>query len=178
MFQFSIQLKKFILFLLVIAFLYSCAANSKFSVSPYPQNITLSEDFTIEGKFKIKINKNLESGYFNIKKEKTSIVAKFGKNYLLPEREFSLQQDSTVLLSELVHIKGLNIQEEILKKEINISFLIEALLGRKEINQAYSWVIDYPEGVKVVDGFKVPSKILISYNNLSFELILKKMKRI
>jgi len=178
MLHFLNNFNSFNFLLLSSLILNSCATNlqsSKFSGS---QDINLSKDFTIEGKFKIKINKNLESGYFNIKKEKTSIVAKFGKNYLLPEREFSLQQDSTILLSELVHIKGLNIQEEILKKEINISFLIEALLGRKEINQAYSWVIDYPEGVNIVDGFKVPSKILISYNNLSFELILKKIKRI
>ena len=59
------------------------------------------------------------------------IDTKFGKNYLLPEKEFALEQDSSFKLSELVQIKGLDFQEKIYKEEISVSFLIEALLGKK-----------------------------------------------
>ena len=178
MFQVSFHFKKFNLFLLITALLSSCATNSKSSVTSYAQNINLTEDFTIEGKFKIKINKKVESGYFILKKEKKMIDTKFGKNYLLPEKEFALEQDSSFKLSELVQIKGLDIQEKIYKEEISVSFLIEALLGKKGTNTANSWQIDYPNGVDIVDGFKLPPKIIIWYHDFSFELILKKIKRI
>ena len=106
------------------------------------------------------------------------IDTKFGKNYLLPEKEFTLEQDSSFKLSELVQIKGLDIKEKIYKEEISVSFLIEALLGKKGTNTANSWQIDYPNGIDIVDGFKLPPKIIIWYHDLSFELILKKIKRI
>ena len=44
--------------------LFGCAANFKSHHSNYSQDLNLTGDFTIEGKFRIKINNKSEKGYF------------------------------------------------------------------------------------------------------------------
>ena len=100
----------------------SCVSYSK--LTPSTQIINQNEDFTIEGKFKIKINSIQENGYFILKKQNNLINLTLGKNYLLPEKELNFQYQDLIFLSELINPEEQGFSYEIFPQRLEIGQLI------------------------------------------------------
>ena len=79
----------------------SCATNIQLQKSHILQNLNLDKDFTIEGKFKIEINNLNQSGYFTVNKTKDTVKIRIGKNYLLPDKEFTYDIYDYLPISEI-----------------------------------------------------------------------------
>ena len=151
----------------------SCVSYSK--LTPSTQIINQNEDFTIEGKFKIKINSIQENGYFILKKQNNLINLTLGKNYLLPERELNFQYQDLIFLSELINSEEQGFSYEIFPQRLEIGQLISIILGKGYINRIDAWFIDYPESSQKITGFEVPAKTRFVNGDSSIEFILKKI---
>ena len=158
---------------LITTVLISCSSNYKLTTST--QNTIQNEDFTIEGKFKIKINRIQENGYFLLKKQKNSINITIGKNYLLPERKFTYLNQDLILFSELIDPKEKGVPFNFFPQDIEIGQLISIILGKNDINRIDSWFINYPEGTQDINGFQIPPKTLLIKGDSYIEFILKKL---
>ena len=151
----------------------SCVSYSK--LTPSTQIINQNEDFTIEGKFKIKINNIQENGYFILKKQNNLINLTLGKNYLLPEKELNFQYQDLIFLSELINPEEQGFSYEIFPQRLEIGQLISIILGKGYINSIDAWFIDYPESSQKITGFEVPAKTRFVNGDSSIEFILKKI---
>jgi len=151
----------------------SCVSYSK--LTPSTQIINQNEDFTIEGKFKIKINSIQENGYFILKKQNNLINLTLGKNYLLPEKELNFQYQDLIFLSELINPEEQGFSYEIFPQKLEIGQLISIILGKGYINRIDAWFIDYPESSQKITGFEVPVKTHFVNGDSSIEFILKKI---
>lgn len=169
----NIKIRNLPVIFLITSVLMSCVSYSK--LTPSTQIINQNEDFTIEGKFKIKINTIQENGYFIIKKENNLINLTLGKNYLLPERELNLQYQDLIFLSELINPEEQGFSYEIFPQRLEIGQLISIILGKGYINRIDAWFIDYPESSKKITGFEVPAKTRFVNGDSSIEFILKKI---
>ena len=160
-----------IVFIIMTA-LISCASINQFT--PSTQIILQKEDFTIEGKFKIKINNIRENGYFLLKKQNNTVNLTLGRNYLLPERELTFDYKDLIVLSELINAEDKNFTYKPFPKNLRVEQLISLILGKEDIKQIDSWYINYPQGIKEISGFQVPQKTLLISGDSSIEFILKK----
>jgi len=151
----------------------SCVSYSK--LTPSTQIINQNEDFTIEGKFKIKINSIQENGYFILKKQNNLINLTLGKNYLLPEKELNFQYKDLIFLSELINTEEQGFSYEIFPQRLEVGQLISIILGKGYINRIDAWLIDYPESSQKITGFEVPAKTRFVNGDSSIEFILKKI---
>ena len=128
--------------------LISCASINQFT--PSTQIILQKEDFTIEGKFKIKINSIRENGYFLLKKQNNTVNLTLGRNYLLPERELTFDYKDLIVLSELINTEDKNFTYKPFPKNLRVEQLISLILGKEDLKQIDSWYINYPQGIKAV----------------------------
>ena len=151
----------------------SCVSYSK--LTPSTHIINQNEDFTIEGKFKIKINNIQENGYFILKKQNNLINLILGKNYLFPERELSFQYQDLIFLSELINPEEQGSSYDIFPQKLEVGQLISIILGKGYTNKVDSWFIDYPESSQKITGFEVPAKTRFVNGDSSIEFILKKI---
>ena len=158
---------------LITTVLIGCVSYSK--LTPSTQIINQNEDFTIECKFKIKINSFQENGYFILKKQNNLINLTLGKNYLLPERELNFQYQDLIFLSELINPEEQGFSYEIFPQRLEVGQLISIILGKGYINRIDAWFIDYPESSQKITGFEVPAKTRFVNGDSSIEFILKKI---
>ena len=175
MFHFLNNFNSFNFLLLSSLILNSCATNlqsSKFSGS---QDINLSKDFTIEGKFKIKLNNNSQSGYFIVSKRNNSVSLKIGKNYLLPEKEFFYEINDYLTISQITYMPLNNLNEKLFNEKLSIQFFLEALLGLPLSKEDSFWKLIYPDNFQVIDGYKFPFKIRFNYESFNLEIVLNKV---
>jgi len=169
----NIKIRNLPVIFLITSVLMSCVSYSK--LTPSTQIINQNEDFTIEGKFKIKINSIQENGYFILKKQNNLINLTLGKNYLLPERELNFQYQDFIFLSELINPEEQGFSYEIFPQRLEIGQLISIILGKGYINRIDAWLIDYPESSQKITGFEVPAKTRFVNGDSSIEFILKKI---
>ena len=169
---FNTNLRNVSIVFFIATALISCTAINQFT--PSTQIILQKEDFTIEGKFKIKINSIRENGYFLIQKQGNTVNLTLGKNYLLPERELTLDYKDLIVMSELINTEKRSSTYKLFPKELKVELLISLILGQQDLNQIDSWNIYYPQGIKEINGFQVPKKTLLVSGNSSIEFILKK----
>ena len=169
----NINIRNLPVIFLVTSILMSCVPYSK--LTPSTQIINQNEDFTIEGKFKIKINSIQENGYFILKKQNNLINLTLGKNYLLPEKELNFQYQDLIFLSELINPEEQGFSYEIFPQRLEIGQLISIILGKGYINRIDAWFIDYPESSQKITGFEVPAKTRFVNGDSSIEFILKKI---
>ena len=169
----NIKIRNLTVIFLITSVLMSCVSYSK--LTPSTQIINQNEDFTIEGKFKIKINNIQENGYFILKKQNNLINLTLGKNYLLPEKELNFQYQDLIFLSELINPEEQGFSYEIFPQRLEIGQLISIILGKGYINKVDSWFIDYPESSQKIIGFEVPAKTRFVNGDSSIEFILKKI---
>ena len=158
---------------MITSVLMSCVSYSK--LTPSTQIINQNEDFTIEGKFKIKINSIQENGYFILKKQNNLINLTLGKNYLLPEKELNFQYQDLIFLSELINTEEQGFSYENFPQRLEVGQLISIILGKGYINRIDAWLIDYPESSQKIPGFEVPAKTRFVNGDSSIEFILKKI---
>ena len=148
----NIKIRNLTVIFLITSVLMSCVSYSK--LTPSTQIINQNEDFTIEGKFKIKINSIQENGYFILKKQNNLINLTLGKNYLLPEKELNFQYQDLIFLSELINPEEQGFSYEIFPQRLEIGQLISIILGKGYINRIDAWFIDYPESSQKITGFE------------------------
>jgi len=158
--------------------LYSCGTKLQSVKSPFIPFININENFTIEGKFKIKINQEVQSGYFHVAKTNSSVSLRIGKNYILPERIFYYKLDNYLKLSEISETSLGGLEEELLNKKLEIDFLLKTLLGRPILKNNNNWEIFYPEGFRVEEGYEIPISIQFIYKSVILEIILKRIVKI
>ena len=169
----NIKIRNLTVIFLITSVLMSCVSYSK--LTPSTQIINQNEDFTIEGKFKIKINSIQENGYLILKKQNNLINLTLGKNYLLPEKELNFQYRDLIFLSELINPEEQGFSYEIFPQRLEIGQLISIILGKGYINRIDAWFIDYPESSQKINGFEVPAKTRFVNGDSSIEFILKKI---
>ena len=169
----NIKIRNLTVIFLITSVLMSCVSYSK--LTPSTQIINQNEDFTIEGKFKIKINSIQENGYFILKKQNNLINLTLGKNYLLPEKELNFQYQDLIFLSELINPEEQGFSYEIFPQRLEIGQLISIILGKGYINRIDAWFINYPESSQKITGFEVPAKTRFVNGDSSIEFILKKI---
>ena len=157
---------------IIITALVSCTSINQFT--PSTQIILQKEDFTIEGKFKIKINSIRENGYFLLKKQNNTVNLTLGRNYLLPERKLTFDYKDLIVLSELINAEDKNFTYKPFPKNLRVEQLISLILGKKDLKQIESWNIYYPQGMKEINGFQVPQTTVLVSEESSMEFILKK----
>ena len=173
---FNTNLRNISIVFFIATALISCTAINQFT--PSTQIILQKEDFTIEGKFKIKINSIRENGYFLLKKQNNTVNLTLGKNYFLPERELTFDYKGLVMLSGLIITEQSNFNYKLLPQDLRVEQLISLILGKKDLKQIDSWYIYYPQGIKEINGFQVPQKTLLVSGDSSIEFILKKFSLI
>ena len=169
----NIKIRNLPVIFLITSVLMSCVSYSK--LTPSTQIINQNEDFTIEGKFKIKINSIQENGYFILKKQNNLINLTLGKNYLLPEKELNFQYQDLIFLSELINTEEQGFTNENFPQRLEVGQLISIILGKGYINRIDAWLIDYPESSQKITGFEVPAKTRFVNGDSSIEFILKKI---
>ena len=170
---FNTNLRNISIVFIVITALLSCSSVNQFA--PSTQIIHQNEDFTIEGKFKIKINSIRENGYFLLKKQNNSVNLTLGRNYLLPERELTFDHQGLIVLSKLINAEEKNLTYELFPQNLRVDQLISLILGKRDLKQIESWYIYYPQGIKEINGFQAPRKTLLVSGDSSIEFILKKL---
>ncbi len=164
---------KILLFLLSTV-LISCASNIQTINSP--QVINQEKDFTIEGKFKIKINDFKENGYFVLEKKNNEVSLTLGKNYLLPERKILFARGELISFSKFFQENKSKIPPSTFPKTIEIDKFISVILGENRKNPFGLWTVSYLEKEEIKKGSKMPSKITLNRGNNSIELFLKKIE--
>ena len=72
--------------------LISCISTSG-SIKPYQNNnVDITNNFSLEGKFKLSMPDSKETGYFFLEKKRNLVKFSVGKSYLLPEKELLLDK--------------------------------------------------------------------------------------
>ena len=173
---FNTNLRNISIVFFIATALISCTTINQFT--PSTQIILQKEDFTIEGKFKIKINSIRENGYFLLRKQNNTVNLTLGKNYFLPERELTFDYKDLVMLSELINTEQSNFNYKLFPQDLRVEQLISLILGKTDLKQIDSWYIYYPQGIKEINGFQVPQKTLLVSGDSSIEFILKKFSLI
>ena len=168
----NINLRNISIVFIITTALISCTSINQFT--PSTQITLQKEDFTIEGKFKIKINSIRENGYFLLKKQNNTVNLTLGRNYLLPERKLTFDYKDLIVLSELINAEDKNFIYKPFPKNLRVEQLISLILGKKDLKQIESWNIYYPLGIKEINGFQVPQKTVLVSGDSSIEFILKK----
>ena len=165
------------LILLSSLILYSCSTKLQTFQPSLAQNININDNFTIEGKFKIKLNKVVQSGYFVVSKKNNLISLIMGKNYLLPERKLLYQVDDHLSLSEISNVKFDITSKEIMSKKLEIRHLLVVLLGLYSSQADVEWEITYPKGFKFFEGYKFPEEIQFRYKSSYLKIFLKRITK-
>ncbi len=163
------------LILLSNLILYSCSTKLQTFKPSITQNININDNFTIEGKFKIKLNQVAQSGYFVINKKNNLVSLILGKNYLLPERKFLYKIDDQISLSQISNIKFDTTSKEIMSNKLEIRHLLVVLLGLYSFQNDVEWEITYPKGFKFLEGYKFPEHVQFRNKSLHLEIFLKRI---
>ena len=116
------------IYFLIISLLTSCSSTS-FILKPYQKSdIEITDNFSLEGKFKLSMPDSKETGYFFLKKTGNLIQMNIGKNYLLPEEKLLLDIRENLDINKLIsksNPDGLNPQ----LNTINVGDFVKLILG-------------------------------------------------
>ncbi|MFL2706266.1 MAG: hypothetical protein ACJ0GU_07800 [Gammaproteobacteria bacterium] len=166
------------LFLLIFPiftiFLDGCVTYSKNSSLPSIQDINLEEEFTIEGKFKINFNRNIETGYYRISTDNGLVSLTLGKNYLLPEENFQFNKGDKLKISDFLDINLTN-ENDLLDSDITVISFLDVILGYRKSYTGNFWSIEYPSKKSNINNSNIPLRTIISNKNLSLELLIQKI---
>ena len=158
------------IYFLIINLLTSCSSTS-FVLKPYQKSdIEITDNFSLEGKFKLSIPDSKETGYFFLEKTGSIIQMNIGKNYLLPEEKLLLDIRENLDINKLTsnsNLEGLNPQ----LNNINVGDFVKLILGY-EIN------LSLYAGLEVFRDFNedeaLPAKVRLK--TTEYELIILNKK--
>ena len=162
--------------LLLSLLLFSCATNTHHHEPLISQDININNNFIIEGKFKIKINNLTDSGYFIVSKINNEVLLKIGKNFLMPEKEFLYDIKDSLIMSEIINLPVKNLKKDLVNKKLQITYVLETILGKLPIIKDNEWKATYPNKFQVKEGNKFPKRVLFSYKSISLDLFLSRIK--
>jgi len=160
-------LKDFVLFYLLVQ-LFGCSSLSQDLNKTSGERISIQENFSIEGKFKLSNLDSKETGYFVINKKLNTISLTLGKNYLLPERNYIFD------IREKINIKSF-IEEGVTVPslpDIKVLDLLELFLGFKSNElgkENITTIMEYE------DTSVFPSKVLMSNEDFELTLLIKRL---
>ena len=160
-------LKDFVLFYLLVL-LFGCSSLSQDSNKTSGEPISIQENFSIEGKFKLSNLDSKETGYFVINKKLNTISLTLGKNYLLPERNYIFD------IREKINIKSF-IEEGVTAPslpDIKVLDLLELFLGTESnelSKENITTIMEYE------DTSVFPSKVLMSNEDFELTLLIKRL---
>ena len=163
------QILSFISNLLLISALYLFAGCASVSIEPQKLNENISsinENFTIKGKFKLSFQDSKETGYFTIKKYKSTVSMTLGKNYLLPEKDFFYDLRESFQLVEFLDTE----KNQIRLPNVPVQSFLELFLGINNFN-ANNEELDI--NLEYEADFTYPSKIFISTKELELIVLVK-----
>tara|TARA_B100000965_G_scaffold398065_1_gene415556 strand:+ start:578 stop:1102 length:525 start_codon:yes stop_codon:yes gene_type:complete len=147
--------------------LISCISTSG-SIKPYQNNyVDITNNFSLEGKFKLSMKDSKETGYFFLEKKRNLVKFNIGKSYLLPEKELLLDIREDLDLNKLISETdqdALNLKFSVLK----VSDFIQIIIGKQSDLSAYADLEVFKE-FKNENEF-LPSKISLKTSN--YELII------
>ena len=158
------------IYFLIISLLTSCSSTS-FVLKPYQKSdIEITDNFSLEGKFKLSMPDSKETGYFFLEKTGSIIQMNIGKNYLLPEEKLLLDIRENLDINKLTsnsNLEGLNPQ----LNNINVGDFVKLILGY-EIN------LSLYAGLEVFRDFNedeaLPAKVRLK--TTEYELIILNKK--
>ena len=155
-------LKDSVLFYLLVL-LFGCSSLSQDSNKTSGEPISIQENFSIEGKFKLSNLDSKETGYFVINKKLNTISLTLGKNYLLHERNYIFDIREKINIQSFIE-EGVTVPS---LPDIKVLDLLELFLGIESNELGKENITIFME---YEDTSVFPSKVLIS--NEDFELIL------
>ena len=159
------------IYFLIISLLTSCSSTS-FVLKPYQKSdIEITDNFSLEGKFKLSMPDSKETGYFFLKKNRNLVQINIGKNYLLPEEEIFLDIKEDLDLKKLIltsNQDGLNPQLNI----VNVGDFIKIIIGYEIDLSSYT-------DLKVFRDFNrdqvLPTKVRLKTNGYELTIFNKKI---
>ena len=159
------------IYFLIISLLTSCSSTS-FVLKPYQKSdIEITDNFSLEGKFKLSMPDSKETGYFFLKKTGNLIQINIGKNYMLPEEKLLLDIRENLDINKLIsksNLDGLNPQ----LNTINVGDFVKLILGF-EIN------LSLYAGLDVFRDFNneetLPAKVRLKTNEYELIILNKKI---
>ena len=161
-----------IYFLIISLFLASCSSTSGL-LKPYlKNNIDITDNFTIEGKFKLSMLDSKETGYFFLKKTRNIVKINIGKNYLLPEEELLVDIREDLDVKKLISKTNQN-KLNLDFNSINVGDFIKIITGHEIDLSSYADLEvfrDFNESGKVL-----PSKVRLKTTNYELTILNKKI---
>ena len=159
------------IYFLIISLLTSCSSKS-FVLKPYQKSdIEITDNFSLEGKFKLSMPDSKETGYFFLEKTGSLIQMNIGKNYLLPEEKLLLDIRENLDINKLTsnsNLEGLNPQ----LNNINVGDFVKLILGY-EIN------LSLYAGLEVFRDFNedeaLPAKVRLKTTEYELMILNKKI---
>ena len=156
---------------LIISLLTSCSSTS-FVLKPYQKSdIEITDNFSLEGKFKLSMPDSKETGYFFLKKTGNLIQMNIGKNYLLPEEKLLLDTRENLDINKLISKSNLDSLNTHLNT-INVGDFVKLILGF-EIN------LSLYAGLDVFRDFNndetLPAKVRLKTNEYELTILNKKI---
>ena len=161
----------YFIYFLIISLLTSCSSTS-FVLKPYQKSdIEITDNFSLEGKFKLSMPDSKETGYFFLKKTGNLIQMNIGKNYLLPEEKLLLDIRENLDINKLIskgNLDGLNPH----LNSMNVGDFVKLILGF-EIN------LSLYAGLDVFRDFNndetLPAKVRLKTNEYELIILNKKI---
>ena len=135
--------------------------------------INLEENFIIEGKFKLQINSLIEKGYFILNKKNSLIQLSLRNNFLSPERTFLFNVQDKLNLGDF--FEEANGKKITASGIISLEWLLRSLASDRDFSSSDGWNTKFPEGFQLINGYRVPYKIVLYKQNVKLQMVLKKM---
>ena len=160
-------LKDFVLFYLLVL-LFGCSSLSQDSNKTSGERISIQENFSIEGKFKLSNLDSKETGYFVINKKLNTISLTLGKNYLLPERNYIFDIREKINIQSFIE-EGVTVSS---LPDIKVLDLLELFLGTESnelSKENITTIMEYE------DTSVFPSKVLMSNEDFELTLLIKRL---